>query len=296
MKIAVTGALGQLGGELCRQIGPHAIPLDIDTLDLTDGKAVLETLLPLKPEADYQLCRLYPGRQGRERTGIGPCRKCHGRGESSPRVPGTRLSTGADQHRLCFRRQKSATFSDYRLVAPENHPYREDDPPSPQGVYARTKLDGERAAAQHTKNILSCEPAGCTPGQAMIGRTILSKRCSAWEARKAKSGSLPINIARPAMFRTLLGRFCFLPDLINPSPRHGESITLPTPAQQPGTILPLEIFRQAGMNVAVKRHYNCRICRTRRPAVLQRPGHRRLSPSRRSAMPGLENGAGRVFY
>ena len=35
MNIVVTGADGQLGGELCRQLGADAIPLDIDTLDLT---------------------------------------------------------------------------------------------------------------------------------------------------------------------------------------------------------------------------------------------------------------------
>jgi dTDP-4-dehydrorhamnose reductase len=35
MTIVVTGAYGQLGGELCRQLGSAATALDIDTLDLT---------------------------------------------------------------------------------------------------------------------------------------------------------------------------------------------------------------------------------------------------------------------
>ena len=51
MKIVVTGAYGQLGGELCRQLGAAAIPLDIDTLDLTDGPAVIERMLAIRPEA-----------------------------------------------------------------------------------------------------------------------------------------------------------------------------------------------------------------------------------------------------
>ena len=51
MRIAVTGAYGQLGGELCRQLGAAAIPLDIDTLDLTDGPAVIQRMLALRPEA-----------------------------------------------------------------------------------------------------------------------------------------------------------------------------------------------------------------------------------------------------
>jgi nucleoside-diphosphate-sugar epimerase len=51
VKIIVTGAYGQLGGELCRLLGSDAIPLDIDTLDLCDGPAVLETVGRLKPDA-----------------------------------------------------------------------------------------------------------------------------------------------------------------------------------------------------------------------------------------------------
>ena len=41
-RILVTGAAGQLGAELCRMIGPDAIGVDIDSLDLTDGPAVRE--------------------------------------------------------------------------------------------------------------------------------------------------------------------------------------------------------------------------------------------------------------
>ena len=51
MKIVVTGAYGQLGGELSRQLGADAIPLDIDTLDLTDGQAVVDRMVALRPAA-----------------------------------------------------------------------------------------------------------------------------------------------------------------------------------------------------------------------------------------------------
>ena len=33
-------------------------------------------------------------------------------------------------------------------------PWREDDPPAPQGVYARTKLEGEWAAARHPQHLI----------------------------------------------------------------------------------------------------------------------------------------------
>ena len=62
MKIVVTGAYGQLGGELCRQLGTDAIPLDIDTLDLTDGPAVVDRMLAVEARGDHQLRRLHAGR------------------------------------------------------------------------------------------------------------------------------------------------------------------------------------------------------------------------------------------
>ena len=51
MTIVVTGAYGQLGGELCRLLGPAATALDIDTLDLSDGPATVERIAAIRPEA-----------------------------------------------------------------------------------------------------------------------------------------------------------------------------------------------------------------------------------------------------
>ena len=51
MSILVTGAYGQLGRELCQQIGPDARPTDYDTLDLCDGPAVLAALARWRPRA-----------------------------------------------------------------------------------------------------------------------------------------------------------------------------------------------------------------------------------------------------
>ncbi|MFM7033583.1 MAG: sugar nucleotide-binding protein, partial [Planctomycetia bacterium] len=48
--IAVTGATGQLGREICRRLGPAAVPLPRSRMDLTDPASVrlaLETLRPL---------------------------------------------------------------------------------------------------------------------------------------------------------------------------------------------------------------------------------------------------------
>ena len=104
MNIVVTGAYGQLGGELCRQLGAEAIPLDIDTLDLTDGPAVVERMLASEARGDHQLRRLYPGGQGRERAGEVPGRQRGGRRAPGAGVRPARLPAGADQHRLRVRR------------------------------------------------------------------------------------------------------------------------------------------------------------------------------------------------
>jgi dTDP-4-dehydrorhamnose reductase len=150
MKIAVTGALGQLGSELCRQIGPQAIPLDIDTFDLTDDKAVLDMLLPLAPEAVIN-CAAY--------TQVD-------KAEKEPELAHA-VNVTAVENLVCVCRELDCPLiqisTDYvfggdriqdSIVASENHPYREDDPPSPQGVYARTKLAGELAAQKYEKHLV----------------------------------------------------------------------------------------------------------------------------------------------
>jgi dTDP-4-dehydrorhamnose reductase len=163
MKIAVTGALGQLGGELCRQIGHQAIPLDIDTLDLTDAKAVTETLPPLGPDAIIN-CAAYTQVDKAEKEPdlahavnvtavenlVAVCRKLD--------CPLVQISTdyvfsGERVQGSGFGVQESP-IKPRPLVALAKRPYREDDPPAPQGVYARSKLAGELAARQYEKHII----------------------------------------------------------------------------------------------------------------------------------------------
>jgi len=143
MKIAVTGAYGQLGGELCRELGSDAIPLDIDTLDLTDGPAAVDRMLRLKPAAIIN-CAAY--------TQVD-------KAESEPEKCRAVNATAVEHlARACGRLDcpllQISTDYVFGAECPAPRAWREDDPPAPQGVYAATKLEGERAAARHPKHLI----------------------------------------------------------------------------------------------------------------------------------------------
>ena len=141
--IAVTGAGGQLGTELCRLLGDRAAALVRPEFDITDEASIRATLYRLRPQAvinaaaytqvdraedEPELCQ----RVNAEGVGFlaGACRELQ--------VPLVQIST------------------DYIFGQDANRstPYREDDPPGPQGAYARAKLAGETAARNWPQHII----------------------------------------------------------------------------------------------------------------------------------------------
>lgn len=143
MRIAVTGAYGQLGSELCRLLGSDAVGLDLDTLDVTDGRAVDNTLLALRPRVLIN-CAGYTNVDLAE-----------SQAEACRAVNATAVEHLA---RTCGRLDcplvQISTDYVFGGEPARSTPYREDDPPSPQGVYAQSKLAGERAAAGHPKHLI----------------------------------------------------------------------------------------------------------------------------------------------
>jgi dTDP-4-dehydrorhamnose reductase len=141
MKIAVTGAYGQLGGELCRQLQADAIPLDIDTLDLTNREAVIDRMMSLRPAAIIN-CAAY--------TQVD---KAEGEPEKCRAVNAAAVGYLAE---VCGRLDcplvQISTDYVFGAVVPQPQPWHEEDPIAPQGVYARTKAEGEQAARQHPKH------------------------------------------------------------------------------------------------------------------------------------------------
>ena len=143
MKIAVTGAYGQLGGELCRRLGADAVPLEIDTLDLTDGPAVISALLELKPDAVIN-CAAYTQVDQAENE-VEACRAVN-------------VTAVENLARACGKLEcplvQISTDYVFHGGPDRTTPFGEGEFPSPEGVYARTKLDGERAAARHAAHLI----------------------------------------------------------------------------------------------------------------------------------------------
>ena len=135
-QVAVLGCAGQLGSEICRRLRERAIALDHTALDITNRQLVLEVLNELRPaavinaaaytlvdkaESDQDACRM--------------------------------VNADAVAHLAEACRDLHATLvqisTDYVFGADTNRrvPYSEEETPSPQGVYSRTKLAGELYAA-----------------------------------------------------------------------------------------------------------------------------------------------------
>jgi len=143
MSILVTGAAGQLGAELCRLLAAEAVGVDVDTLDLTDRAAVLETLRRLTPRAVIH-CAAYTQVDQAE-TDAARCRAVNVTAVESLAEVCRELDSPLVQ-----------ISTDYLFAGSPGigRPWREDDTPAPTGVYAVTKLEGEQAAAACPKHII----------------------------------------------------------------------------------------------------------------------------------------------
>lgn len=152
-RIAITGAAGQLGREFCRRLSQSVLPLDLPEFDITDRRQVLQTLGEYRPQAIIN-CAAY--------TQVD-------RAEDEPEVCQAVNSQAVAS--LC----EAAGQLDCPLVqistdyvfggADCGRPLVESDVPVPQGVYARTKLEGERQAQQWPKSFVvrTCGLFGVTP-------------------------------------------------------------------------------------------------------------------------------------
>lgn len=159
MAIVITGASGQLGCELSRQLGSEAIRLSRQELDITSGADVNRVLEELRPEVVINAAAYTQVDRAEEETEA--CRK---------------VNVEAVDHlaRAC---QKLGLVlvhvsSDYVFDGYSDHskPWTERDLPRPIGEYALSKFDGETAAARCQRHFVvrTCGLYGQVdpPGQA----------------------------------------------------------------------------------------------------------------------------------
>ncbi|MBC8014612.1 MAG: dTDP-4-dehydrorhamnose reductase [Sporomusaceae bacterium] len=136
MRILVTGANGQLGREIARQGQEHELVLtDFDTLDITDGPAVMTYFRDAQPSAVIH-CAAYTNVDGAESDGDGAFRV---NVVGAQNIAAGCLETGA---RMVY------VSTDYVFDGQKQEPYNEFDPINPQSIYGYTKRQGEEMVRQ----------------------------------------------------------------------------------------------------------------------------------------------------
>lgn len=134
MRIAITGAQGQLGGELCRQLGAAAIPLDLPEFDLTRPATVRRALRRVRPDAVINAAAYTLVDKAEQEPAL--CKAINADGVAP--LADYCAESGAALVQI------STDYVFGHVV--KKIPLRETDEPSARGVYATTKRLGELAA------------------------------------------------------------------------------------------------------------------------------------------------------
>ena len=141
--IAVTGALGQLGSELCRQLGDAALPLDLPEFDILDAASVQHLMARRRPAAIFN-CAAYTAVDQAEQD-EDTCHAINAQGVAHLAIAARTVE--------CPLLQISTDYV-FDGVPDRDTPLCEDDTPVADGVYAQSKLLGEEAARRSEKHFV----------------------------------------------------------------------------------------------------------------------------------------------
>lgn len=140
-KILVTGCRGQLGRDLVRML-EHSYQvsgIDIEDVDIQDSRGLEKYLQQAAPEAVIHAAAY---------TDVDGC-------ESNPELAMAVNCAGAENvARACRTAGAKMLFysTDYVFDGLSVTPYTEDDIPSPQTIYGKSKWEGERAVSRTIEN------------------------------------------------------------------------------------------------------------------------------------------------
>jgi dTDP-4-dehydrorhamnose reductase len=152
LKALVFGANGQLGSELVRMLGPESA-VTHSQASITDIDAVDALIADRRPDWVFN-CAAY---------------NAVDRAEKEPELAQSVNSHGPwNLARACARHQARLLHFSTNFVFDGvlDRPYVESDEPSPQGAYARSKLDGEQKVMQALPEALILRTAGVFGGTA----------------------------------------------------------------------------------------------------------------------------------
>jgi dTDP-4-dehydrorhamnose reductase len=264
MTIAITGSGGQLGSGLLRLLGSAALGLDLPEFDLTDRPRVLSALRALRPRAIDNTAAYT--RVDEAETAGEHCRAINSAGVAQLAEACRELD--------CVLVQISTDYV-FGGDAARRRPYREDEEPCPQGVYARSKRDGERQAGAWSKHFIvrTCGLYG-QPGPRSGSNFVATMLRLAEHGQPLRvvadqccTPSYVPHVARAIGFlRTTEAYGIYHVTNLGATTWHG---------------LAVEIFRQAGLDVTVEP-----ITTAQYRARAQRPAYSVLDTSKYHSLPG----------
>ncbi len=163
MRIAVTGATGQVATSLVERAGPgvEIVALGRPAFDLTDRAAVLAGLEAARPDVIVNAAAYTAVDKAEAEDALA----LRVNGEGAGHVAEAAARLGVPLLHLS---------SDYVFDGALDRPYREDDPTGPTGAYGRSKLAGEKEVAAACENSVILRTAWVySPFGANFVRTML---------------------------------------------------------------------------------------------------------------------------